>query len=217
MNPSALLSPLVGACQETGTSANASASSTSGMHVTPTKGVSDFPGPAHEPVTRFWEKKDMAGFAEYVIADPATSVPLPEGIEFEQAAPLTCAGATAWTGLAYAGIPPWLTYRHNRHRRTRHGLDLAASIPSHFRPRAILDSTARDDQNQIVHATEWCLKLLCTHGTWVPLGLPTEGFKVSAFDVVFKGLTIRGSLVANRCLVAHMMRFVVERGVRGHR
>ena len=53
-----------------------------------------------EPDVRFCEKKDMAGisadggFAEYVVADPATCVPLPEGLEFEQAAPLMCAGVS---------------------------------------------------------------------------------------------------------------------------
>ena len=46
----------------------------------------------------FCEEKNMAGinadggFAEYVIADSATSVLLPDGLPFEQAAPLMCAG-----------------------------------------------------------------------------------------------------------------------------
>jgi D-arabinose 1-dehydrogenase-like Zn-dependent alcohol dehydrogenase len=50
---------------------------------------------------RFCEKKDMAGiktdggFAEYIIADPATTVPLPDSISFDQAAPFMCAGVSA--------------------------------------------------------------------------------------------------------------------------
>jgi D-arabinose 1-dehydrogenase-like Zn-dependent alcohol dehydrogenase len=53
---------------------------------------------SQRPDIRFCEKKDMAGvtadggFAEYVVADADTTVLLPEGLEFEQAAPLMCAG-----------------------------------------------------------------------------------------------------------------------------
>ncbi|OJK02587.1 hypothetical protein ASPACDRAFT_1853173 [Aspergillus aculeatus ATCC 16872] len=64
----------------------------------------------NERDTRFCENKENAGvnadgaFAEYVVADPATSVPSPDGLSFEQAAPLMCVGATVWTSLADAGI-----------------------------------------------------------------------------------------------------------------
>ncbi|KAF2222282.1 alcohol dehydrogenase GroES-like domain-containing protein [Elsinoe ampelina] len=54
---------------------------------------------------RFCEKRKMAGFkhdgcfAEYMVADPATTVKLPATVSFEQGAPLMCAGATAWGAL----------------------------------------------------------------------------------------------------------------------
>ena len=54
---------------------------------------------------RFCEFRETAGFlndggfADYVAADPATTISLPESISFEQAAPLTCAGATVWGSL----------------------------------------------------------------------------------------------------------------------
>ena len=47
---------------------------------------------------RFCEKRQMAGFkhdgafAEYMLADPETTVHLPESVSFEQGAPLMCAG-----------------------------------------------------------------------------------------------------------------------------
>lgn len=53
-----------------------------------------------EPDTRFCEKKEMAGinsdggFAEYVVADSTATVPLPDDLPFEQAAPLMCAGVS---------------------------------------------------------------------------------------------------------------------------
>ncbi|KAL2826177.1 chaperonin 10-like protein [Aspergillus pseudoustus] len=42
------------------------------------------------------------GFAEYVAADPATTVRIPDSVPFTQAAPLMCAGATVWGSLHQA-------------------------------------------------------------------------------------------------------------------
>lgn len=46
------------------------------------------------------------GFADYVVADPETTIKLPDSLSFEQAAPLMCAGATVWGSLekATAGL-----------------------------------------------------------------------------------------------------------------
>jgi D-arabinose 1-dehydrogenase-like Zn-dependent alcohol dehydrogenase len=62
---------------------------------------------------RFCEVRETAGFlhdggfADYIAADPATTVLLPESIPFDQAAPLMCAGATIWGSLerTTAGLP----------------------------------------------------------------------------------------------------------------
>lgn len=62
--------------------------------------------------SRFCEKRETAGFqhdgafADYMIADPATIVKLPDSLDHEQAAPLMCAGATVWASLerATAGL-----------------------------------------------------------------------------------------------------------------
>ena len=56
------------------------------------------PGAPADP--RFCEKRQMAGFkhdgafAEYMLADPQTTVHLPDGVSFEQGAPLMCAGVS---------------------------------------------------------------------------------------------------------------------------
>lgn len=50
---------------------------------------------------RFCENREMAGFrhegafAEFMVADPQTTVLLPQSISFEQAAPLMCAGVSS--------------------------------------------------------------------------------------------------------------------------
>ena len=49
---------------------------------------------------RFCDKRETAGFrhdgafAEYMVADPSTTVLLPSSLSFEQAAPLMCAGVS---------------------------------------------------------------------------------------------------------------------------
>ncbi|KAL4922640.1 chaperonin 10-like protein [Aspergillus aurantiobrunneus] len=213
------------------------------------------------PDARFCENKEMAGisadggFAEYVIADADSSLLLPDGLAFEQAAPLMCAGATVWGGLNEAGVQPGLPIGvigvgglgvlalqfaaglghptvaiDNRPE----GRQLAEELPEHLRPKKVVDSNSPSATREIVdfagdgglaavlvctdsvQATEWSLKLLRTRGVCVPLGLPTEGFKFSAFDLVFKQLSIKGSLVANQRLVTDMMKLVAEKGIRSH-
>lgn len=114
------------------------------------------------------------------------------------------------------------------------GLQLAEELPEHLRPGKIIDYNSSDAAKEVVNfagdgglaavlvctdnveATEWSLKLLRTHGVCVPLGLPVEGFKFGAFDLMFKELTIKGSLVANKRLVTDMMKLVAEKGVRSN-
>ncbi|PLB53615.1 GroES-like protein [Aspergillus steynii IBT 23096] len=57
---------------------------------------------------RFCERRETSGFhhdgafAEYMAADAATTVALPDSVSFEQGAPLLCAGATVWGALMKA-------------------------------------------------------------------------------------------------------------------
>ncbi|KAL4995908.1 chaperonin 10-like protein [Aspergillus recurvatus] len=57
---------------------------------------------------RFCDHRETAGFrhdggfAEYVAADPQTTVRIPDSVPLEQAAPLMCAGATVWGSLQQA-------------------------------------------------------------------------------------------------------------------
>lgn len=71
------------------------------------------PGRQHDDDdARFCSARETAGFqhdgafAEYLVADARTTVRLPDGLSFEQAAPLMCAGATVWGSLeaATAGL-----------------------------------------------------------------------------------------------------------------
>jgi alcohol dehydrogenase len=46
------------------------------------------------------------GHAEYMLAFADATTPVPEGLSFEQAAPIFCAGYTVWSGLRWAAPQP---------------------------------------------------------------------------------------------------------------
>ncbi|OAG05808.1 GroES-like protein, partial [Paraphaeosphaeria sporulosa] len=131
---------------------------------------------------RFCEKREMAGFkhdgafAEYMIADPATTVHLPENISFEQGAPLMCAGATVWGalqklkpevqpgetvaivgigGLGQLGIQfaKAMGFETVAIDNRLEGRRLATEVSSNLRPDLIVDSSAPDASDKIMDFT----------------------------------------------------------------
>ena len=46
------------------------------------------------------------GYQEYMLAPAAYVAPLPEGLDFAEAAPLMCAGLTVWSGMRHAAFRP---------------------------------------------------------------------------------------------------------------
>ncbi|KAH6639008.1 chaperonin 10-like protein [Boeremia exigua] len=131
---------------------------------------------------RFCEKRQMAGFkhdgafAEYMLADPETTVHLPEGVSFEQGAPLMCAGATAWGALrklkpevkdgeavAVVGIggvghlavqfAKAMGFRTVAIDNREEGRQLAQEVADHLKPDLVVDSTAIDADDRILEFT----------------------------------------------------------------
>lgn len=47
--------------------------------------------------------KDDGAFAEYMLADPDTTVHLPDSVSFEQGAPLMCAGVSTYELTSSSG------------------------------------------------------------------------------------------------------------------
>lgn len=116
------------------------------------------------------------------------------------------------------------------------GLKLAGEVgPEELRADAVVDFKAEDAVERVarfvgeggkaaaaivcteaVDATEWGLKLLQPHEVVVLLGLPVEGFHFIAFDIVFKELTVKGSLVATKKQLVEMLAIVYEYSIRSH-
>ncbi|KAF1940605.1 GroES-like protein [Clathrospora elynae] len=134
------------------------------------------------PDPRFCHKRKMAGFkhdgafAQYMLADPNTTVHLPSAVSYEQGAPLMCAGATAWGalqklgpdaqsgeaiaivgigGVGHLGVQfaKALGFRTVAIDNRPEGRQLALELPEHLRPDLIIDSTASDTDEKILEFT----------------------------------------------------------------
>ncbi|KAK5729084.1 hypothetical protein LTR15_002225 [Elasticomyces elasticus] len=195
--------------------------------------------------------KHDGGMAEFMLADPEETVLLPDGVSFEQAAPLLCAGATTWAALMAAnvlgGLPVGIigigglgAYAVQFAKALGHsvvaidnrseGRELAAEIPlpadlvvdynDKNAVSTIRNWAGRDGLAAVlvctdnVEATEWSLNLLRPHGVVVPVGLPVEGFKFSAFTLIFGELVIKGSLVATKLQIEDMLKVVAKFGIK---
>ncbi|KAF2736068.1 GroES-like protein [Polyplosphaeria fusca] len=63
---------------------------------------------------------------------------------------------------------------------------------------------------------EWSLKLLRPFGKCVPLGLPPDGFKCNAFDLVFQNLTVVGSVVGTKAGLEKVLETVAKYNIKSH-
>lgn len=67
-----------------------------------------------------------------------------------------------------------------------------------------------------VPVIEWGLELLRPNGIYVPLGLPTDPLKFNSFTLIFKSLTIKGSLVATQKGAEEMLATVAKHSIKNH-
>ncbi|KAH8881024.1 alcohol dehydrogenase GroES-like domain-containing protein [Thozetella sp. PMI_491] len=127
---------------------------------------------------RYCDKRETAGFqhdgafADYLVADPETTVRLPESISMEQAAPLMCAGATVWGslekvtaglasgdtvaivgigGLGHLGVQfaSSMGFRTVAVDSRAAGRELSTDVPESLRPSLVVDSGAVDAISEI--------------------------------------------------------------------
>ncbi|KAF2732851.1 alcohol dehydrogenase-like protein [Polyplosphaeria fusca] len=63
-------------------------------------------------------------------------------------------------------------------------------------------------------AFDYAMTLLKSHGTCVVVSFPENGFHISARDVVFRDISIIGSLVGSNRMLREMLNFSAEHGIR---
>ncbi|CAI7563966.1 unnamed protein product [Penicillium bialowiezense] len=130
---------------------------------------------------RYCENKTMSGilkadggFAEYMVASHSALVRLPDELSFEQAAPLMCAGATAWNAIKETGLEDGgsiaivgigglgvLAIQFAKARGLRVvaidnrdvGLKLASEVPVHLRPDLTINLNSHDAVQKISEFT----------------------------------------------------------------
>ncbi|KAH7256031.1 chaperonin 10-like protein [Fusarium tricinctum] len=131
---------------------------------------------------RYCSNRSMCGitgsdgaFAEYMITPHSSLVRLPAGLSFEQAAPLMCAGATAWNAvnvlgakkghtiailgigglgvlaMQFAKARGYYVIAIDNHTT---GLERAAQVPLHLRPDLIVDYSSSDATQVIDQFTD---------------------------------------------------------------
>lgn len=114
---------------------------------------------------------------------------------------------------------------------TEFGTQMAAKVPDHLTPDIIaklgdFDTIKKLDElsdglgvdavltcTDDVSATDWALHRLRYRGVGVVLGLPNDGFKFDAFNIVFRELVIRGSLHCSVVEVKNMVEVVAREGI----
>jgi D-arabinose 1-dehydrogenase-like Zn-dependent alcohol dehydrogenase len=63
-------------------------------------------------------------------------------------------------------------------------------------------------------AFEYAIKLLKNHGVCVIVSFPEKGFHISAHDIVFRDISVIGSLVGSNACLREMLRFSAEHRIR---
>ncbi|KAI8652950.1 PKS-ER domain-containing protein [Fusarium keratoplasticum] len=114
------------------------------------------------------------------------------------------------------------------------GLRLAAEVPSHLKPNAIVKFGDEEAAKQIsdltrdiglhgavactddVEASDWALHQLRPRGVCVVLGLPEQSYKFDAFNPVFREIVVKGSIFTNADEAREMLEVVGREGVLSH-
>ncbi|KAI7913110.1 hypothetical protein M0657_007696 [Pyricularia oryzae] len=171
---------------------------------------------------RFCDRRETAGFqhdgafAEYMVADPATTVKLPDALLLEQAAPLMGFRVVAADSRAA-------------------GRQLAMEVRDALQPSLVVDSSLpQEAEAQIMQLTDgeglaaaivctdslpanaWALKMLRIGGFLGVLGLPPQDWRFDSSALVFRELTVRGSYVASKASTQRMIDLAESTGVRSH-
>jgi propanol-preferring alcohol dehydrogenase len=174
----------------------------------------------------------QGALADRVVAPAAGLVRVPEGLAAETAAPLCCAGWTAFRALREAGLVRGqsvalfgfgglgqIALEIARHQ----GLNAAVSDPSPEKMEAAraagADREARNMDAAIVFtaatkAIPEAFRALRRNGTLVLVGLAAANYELPLVDTVLKGISIRGSYLGSRDDLAGVFALAQEGAIR---
>jgi alcohol dehydrogenase, propanol-preferring len=144
------------------------------------------------------------GHAEYAVADAAFAVPVPDGVDPLDAAPLTCAGVTTYKAVKVSGASVVaVDVDENKLALARrlgasHTVNAAAENPA----ARIQDLGGADVAIALAVAPGSVEKAVASPrrgGRLVLVSLPKDGtLRIPIFDTVLKGVQVIGSIVGTR-------------------
>jgi len=146
------------------------------------------------------------GFSEYSLADPRSSVKLPDGISFDSAAPLFCAGVTAYSAILRTRSKPGqliniigcggvghiaikfakaMGYRVHAYDISQDKLDLArrCGADGAFNSRTLSPDFEKAPSTIVISgvlvAYDAAFSLTSNHGAVIAVGLPPDKFGIN--------------------------------------
>ncbi len=158
----------------------------------------------------------QGALGDYALVPAAALVRVPEDLAAAEAAPLCCAGWTAYGALREAGLREGQTVALFGYGGLGHlalqialhqGLRVAVSDPSEEKLAAAraagADAETRGADAAIVFtaapaAIPKAFQALRRNGTLILVGLATTSYELPLVDTVLKGITIRGSYLGSR-------------------
>ena len=189
---------------------------------------------------RFCPKQTNFGYtlqgalSDYAIAPAVALTRVPEGLAAEIAAPLCCAGWTAYHALAEAGLDAGqsvalygygglghLALQMAKHR----GIAVSVSDPAEAKRQQARDDGAEIDARGVdaaivftaaAAAIPQAFRALKRGGTLVLVGLSVTNYELPLVDTVLKGITVKGSYLGSREDLAAVFRLAQEGVLRPH-
>ena len=171
---------------------------------------------------------------EYAMVPAAALVRVPEALAAEVAAPLCCAGWTAYGALREAGLAAGQAVAlfgygglgHLALQIARHqGLRVAVADPSEGKLAQARAAGAEGETRNVDAAIVFtaspaaipqAFRALRRNGTLILVGLAVTSYELPLVDTVLKGITIRGSYLGSRGDLAAVFRLAAEGVVRPH-
>jgi alcohol dehydrogenase, propanol-preferring len=168
--------------------------------------------------------------AEYALADASYAVPVPKGVSAFEAAPLACAGVTTYKAIKVAGVAPAETVAIFGIGGLGHLAVQYARIAGAFvvgvditEPKLKLATELGADHVAAIQklggadvavalaasprSFEQAFASLRRGGRLVSVALPADGtMSIPIFDLVLKGITVKGSIVGTRNDLAEVFR-----------
>ncbi|OAX85348.1 hypothetical protein ACJ72_00277 [Emergomyces africanus] len=186
---------------------------------------------------------DVGTFAQGAVWNANCVVPIPDGIDSADAAPLMCAGGTVWTILSEFGVRPTERVGILGVGGLGHlAIKLAAAIGSHV---VVLSSSeAKRKEAMDYGAHEYhvfrsgqslegikplkhlllcgnagvdfasLIPLMDKQGSIYPITVNLSPSSIPLFPVLHEGLRIQGSLVSSRRNMLHLLQFCAAKGIK---